>query len=58
MRKVIYTFPGFETANYELAEKIKTEKKTPYGVRVEDIGYTPAKIRQRQIELGVIAEDD
>ena len=59
MRKVVYTFGGgFETTDYELAERMRTEKKINYGVRLDDIEYTPARIRRKQIELGIISEDD
>ena len=38
MRKVVYTFgKNFETTDFELAEKIRQEKKIPYGVRLDEI---------------------
>lgn len=37
MRRVIYTFNGFETTSYEVAQRMKEEKGMQYGVRVEDI---------------------
>lgn len=53
MRKVIYTFGSFETTDYELAERMRTEKKMNYGVRLEEVEYTPKHIEKKREKMGI-----
>lgn len=54
MRTVVYTFgKSFETTNYELAEKIRNEKKSPYGVRLDEIEIVPKHIQKKRELLGI-----